>query len=512
MDIKIMSGLLCLLWLCLSLNQSTAALALPYNFNSTELMKCSYGERGSLTATCVNANASYFKMTPYRFDQLDETLVCSSCNLKTLESGTFDISGNQIKNLQLSYSKIELLKQKAFVGLIFLKNLNMSHNSITSVYPGTFTGVKKIESIDLSYNNITVLSDDGFLELINLKELNLAYNSIKTISSKAFNGLGNLVLLNLERNNITEVSDVLSKLINLQVLNLRDNQILKLQGSEFTNLLSLLLLDLSFNKLDTPVIEFYPNNSLKSLYITNNYIRSPSLGFLNGLHNLETLDLSYNTIVEIQKATLLGLYHLRFLNISYNRITTFQTGVFTGLPYLELLNMSHNAISYGEITGVFSLHSLFALDLSHNKIPRLDYEALISRLPRLSYLRLEGNPLPCDLEEEMNTYFEADNFKFVLHDPYNNTKSCVLEPTKHSEKVIKETVPELDENRSAGMSGGEVAAVILLCLAYLCLGLLFYVQYRTFRESRNQGPHRATSSVNLISAEDGRPGDEYLRE
>nr|CAI5850616.1 unnamed protein product [Callosobruchus analis] len=500
-----------LLWLFVSLSLGTS-LAIPYFNTTAEYMKCSYGERGSLTATCVNANASYFKLTPYRFDQLDETLVCSACNLKTLESGAFDISGNQIKNLQLSLSKIELLKQKAFVGLIFLKNLNMSHNFITSVYPGTFTGVKKIESIDLSYNNISVLSDDGFMELINLKDLNLAYNNIKTISSKAFNGLMNLETLNLERNNITELSDTLSKLNHLQVLNLRNNQIEKLQGSEFTNLFSLLLLDLSMNKLSNPVIELYPNNTLKSLFMENNSIHNLSLEFLKGLHSLEILDLSHNSIADIQKATLLGLYHLRFLNISFNAITTFQTGVFTGLPYLELLNMSHNAISFGEITGVFSLHSLYALDLSHNKILRLDYEALISRLPRLSYLRLEGNPLPCDLEEEMNTYFEADNFKFYLHDPYSNTKSCILTPTKHSEKIIKETVPELDENRSAGMSGGEVAAVILLLIAYICLSLMFYVQYRTFQESRNQSPHRATSSVNLISAEDGRPGDEFLRE
>lgn len=106
--------------------------------SSYDLMKCSYGERGSLTATCVNATPSFFKNTLYKFDHLDETLRCVNCVLTTIESNVFDLSGNQIKELDLQNSQIETLRPKAFMGLVFLKSLNLSNNKIRSIFPGMY--------------------------------------------------------------------------------------------------------------------------------------------------------------------------------------------------------------------------------------------------------------------------------------------------------------------------------------------------------------------------------------
>lgn len=93
----------------------------------------------------------------------------------------------------------------------------------------------------------------------------------------------------------------------------------------------------------------------------------------------------------------------------------FQTGLYSGLPQLRRLNFSHNSIKDIQITGVFSLDNLDTLDFSYNNVSVFDYVALISRLPKISYLNLEENRLQCNLEEEMEIYFSEDNFKYILY-------------------------------------------------------------------------------------------------
>ncbi|KAJ8915798.1 hypothetical protein NQ315_004610 [Exocentrus adspersus] len=428
-----------------------------------DLMKCSYGERGSLTATCINATAGYFKSTPYRFDQLDETLRCVNCSLKTIDSGTFDISGNQIKNLDLTRSQIELLKQKAFVGLIFLENLYLNDNNIRAIYAGTFSGVKKIKYINLSDNQIDILSEDGFLELQNLEKLDLEHNNIKTITSKAFNGLAKLKELNLRNNQLSEIKDGLSNLTSLEILNLENNLIYSLKGPEFFNLTSLLELNIAHNRLQNVVIEFKPQSLLRNLFLQNNFVSTIPANFLKGLHNLENLDLSYNVISEINQKTLQDLYNLRNLNISYNKLTKFQTGIFSGLPQLELLNCSHNTIQTLEVTGVFNLHSLHALDLSYNQLEDVDYVGLISRLPRLSYLKLENNVLPCDLEAEMDEYFAEDNFKYVLYDNSVGSLKCINKPVKPTRALVPDKLLGEEKPTTKGASGAEISTLLWIC-------------------------------------------------
>lgn len=487
---------------------ATSVYVSPY-----DLMRCSYGERGSLTATCINATAGYFKNTPYRFDQLDETLRCLNCSLKTIDTGTFDISGNQIKNLDLRRSQIEMIKQKAFVGLIFLENLDLSHNNIGSIYPGTFTGVKKIKYIDLSYNRVNILSDDGFSELLNLEKLNLENNNIQTIAPRAFNGLVHLRELYLKNNQLSEIKEVFNNLSRIEVLNLEENKIYSLKGTEFYNLTTLLELNIANNKLTNPVIEFQPHSALRNLFLQNNVIDRIAPNFLKGLHTLESLDLSNNQINEINQKTLQSLYNLHKLNISYNKLTKFQTGTFSGLPQLELLNCSHNSIQEVEITGVFSLHSLHSLDLSYNQLSDLDYVGLISRLPRLSYLKLENNALPCDLEGEMAEYFAEDNFKYVLYENKVGSIKCVNSSAKFSRLSIPDRLYEEETPTKKGASGTEVTIFVLISIIAVCIGFLFYLQYRTYQQLKYSSPQRTTSSLHLISTDmEPREADTYLKE
>ncbi|XP_056630784.1 toll-like receptor 4 isoform X1 [Diorhabda sublineata] len=498
---------ICILLIVTTLVKKTV----PALVGQSDIPKCSYGDRGSLTATCINAYPNYFRSTTYRFDQLDETVLCLNCTLTTIDTGNFDISGNQIRNLWLNNSRIERISPKGFMGLIFLERLYLSYNKIKSIVPTTFSGVKKIKYIDLSHNEIELLVNDGFLELHSLEELNLESNLIQTISVSAFNGLTIIKTINLRDNRIRDVNGVFGNMTSLNILNLQYNRITTLKGDEFLNLTGLMELNLANNNLKDVVLELEPNNVLKNLYLQNNIIEVLAAKFLKGLHNLENLDLSNNLIFDISIRTWEKLFQLRRLNVSYNHIGLLQTGTFAGLPQLELLNCSHNNITEIKITGVFSLHSLHALDVSYNQLIDFDYVGLISRLPRLSFLNLEDNKLPCPLEDEMARYFEEDNFKYILYNEKVGSFKCVDVPTKSSLKNITEPLIATAEYMPSRISGAEVTIIVLMCVVFVCIGFLFYMQYRTYQDMYSNRPSRAVSSARLVSSEIDNGDDSYLQ-
>lgn len=483
-----------------------------YHVMSKDLMKCSYGERGSLTATCVNATPSYFKSTLYKFDHLDETVQCVNCNLTSIEPNTFDLSGNHINTLNISECMIESLKPKAFMGLIFLKYLDMGNNKIKSVYPGTFNGAKKIETIDLSRNEITILNESGFAELFNLKKLILYNNSISVIAEKAFTGLTSLQELDLGYNQITDLKNVVSNLTSLQILKLNNNKLKTINETEFYNLTNLDLLCLDHNFLTSPIIELSPNNQLRKISLIENTIDTFWV-ILERAYALEELNLRGNNISGISAVPGINFPSLRDLDLSRNSIKSFQTHQFTGLPQLRYLNISHNVIEDVRITGTMSIPSLHTLDLSYNNISDLDYLLLISRTPSLSYLKLENNLLSCYLEEEMAREFAEDNFKFVLFENSEGSVKCLDKPVSSNiQKAKKDLYVSQD---SDSITAGNIVILVLLSFVIVAVGILFYVQYLFYKGVRISLGGRVESNLQLINPDSERDhemghGDEEI--
>ncbi|KAF7283031.1 hypothetical protein GWI33_001562 [Rhynchophorus ferrugineus] len=481
-------------WLALVLvlvAQTACQLNLVTDF---DLMKCSYGERGSLTATCVNATPGYFKNTRYKFDHLDETLLCVNCTLTSIEPNTFDLSGNQIRRMDISKSRIENLKQKAFMGLIFLEELDLSDNLIKSVYPGTFNGTKKITKINLSRNKISILSDKGFAELMHLRQLLVSHNSIEAVADTAFEGVYNLEELDLSYNRIGNISSKLSNLTSLQVLNLNNNKLTRIDRWDLYNLTKLTSLDLSNNYLTQFSLEMAPNNQLKSLNLDENRIDYFWVSLMR-LYMLEALYLRKNNISEISGFPGDSLHNIRTLDLSGNKIRTIRTGMFNGLPKLGYLNCSHNAIETVMVTGVLSLSSLHVLDLSYNNISDFDYNLLLGRLPALAYLRLENNMLPCDLENQMMKDFADDNFKFVLYENYVGSIRCVDKPLNN---IVAEALQDVYIESSS--NAANIVIFILLAILFVAVGILGYLQYMFYKgETPSFG--RVESNLQLLTPE-----------
>lgn len=485
----------CLWWLLLLLGQLSAAWG----------TRCAYGDRGSLTAICVNATASLFRTTTYRFDNLDETLVCLNCSLDAIESNTFDIAGNVIKSLELANSKIGTLKESSFVGLVFLEKLNLRDNQIKTIIPFTFRGIKKLRTLDLEHNQITSVLDGSFKELVNLRELNLQNNAIQLIDKGGFAGLGNLTALNLRNNHLREIKDVFDPLTAIEEIDLEQNRIAHLNVDDL-NSSTLFRLNLAKNALKTVGdAAFADLSNLAVLDLSWNAIEALRERYFAGLRRLFSLDLESNLLSTIPTNALTGLHNLRYLQLASNRLKELKTGAFSGLPELRSLNLSSNRIKAVEKTGVLPLHSLHTLDLSTNQIIDLDYKLLIYNMPKLSLISLTGNRLPCYTIEEVRQFFSNDSIELNI-ETVERGSCTVVNPSLQQKNVSVDLANSIARQviGESAQSGHNAAIYSLFTVLLLLVGVLFYAQYRVYRalNDRTAGFRtRTTSRVQLVSSD-----------
>lgn len=434
--------------------------------------KCSYGVRGSLTSTCENAVQTTFKKTTYKFDHLDETVICLRCNLPVIESNTFDISGNEILTLNLTQSNISVLKPNSFVGLVFMKNLLLQKNLITTISPTTFKGIQELLFLNMEKNKIETLQNDCFKELIKLQTLNLNDNQIEHIETNSFNGLDSLTELDISNNKITNIKDVFNKLKAIKTINLSNNKITSLEIRDI-NTTTLLELDLSANFLKKikPDVFFFLRN-LIVLNLSNNLVEEIFPGSFRGLSKLETLHLNNCSIQNIDRRVFMGLYSLRNINLAYNQIESVKTNDFTGIPHLSNLNLSFNRIKQLEIGGIFDLPRLHTLDLSNNYLTDLDYLALIKHTPVISILDLRGNKFVCHWIMEIDEFFKEENVDIKINRDFSSS-NC----TKNNLEKEYVQMAILDEKPDITVTNSYVVYSIFV-LILMAIGFLFFMQYK----------------------------------
>nr|XP_023022569.1 lumican-like isoform X2 [Leptinotarsa decemlineata] len=438
-------------------------------------MKCEYGERGSLTAICTNATPSFFKTTNYRFDYLDETLICLNCTLDTLEAGTFDIAGNEIQTLIIKNSSINSIRPKAFIGMIHMERLMLSDNPIETLYPGAFIGIRKVKYLEME-NAVHRLEPHVFRELFMLEILILRRNELTELKAGTFEGLHNLKILDLGYNLLKTVNNTFDTLVNLLVLRLNNNMIHTIHGDDFNNLKALLVLNLNENHLSNFSMNIGSDNHLRTLNMAANNLSSDSFlpETFKNLNYVEDLDLSDNVFKNISPTFLHGLFRLTTLNLCRNELTTINTGSFTGLPYLRTLNFSNNQLVSLKLTGRLQLHSLSKLDLSRNNINSFDYINLITKAPRLKYIDLVGNNLSCELSTELETLMNEDNIDFMIISNGGAQLDCP-KVTKSYEQLMKNFTEEL--TRPIVNDTVLVWMFVLITLVILLVGVLFYIQF-----------------------------------
>ncbi|KAK3580126.1 hypothetical protein CHS0354_034066 [Potamilus streckersoni] len=293
-------------------------------------------------------------------------------NLGNLTLGSS--ANSSIENLNLSNNTIAFLSQDSLEGMVKLKYLNLSYNSLEvhENFHNLFSHTRSLESLDLSFNNLTSLAAESFVYMQNLTRLNISYNQISNISEPSFKGLSSLLYLDLLGNNLTYLpSGSFGDMNSLEHMDLSNNMIESTEGIEYWP--PLVSLKMKNNRMKALPIQLNGSRITELYFQYNNITKLKQTNFDN-MKNLLHLDISNNNILSIDNGTFISCVSLKILILRSNRITTPLTwSTFKGLNNLVYLDMAQNEIAV--VSGIItenSLKNVEKMDLSHNAFERID--------------------------------------------------------------------------------------------------------------------------------------------
>ncbi|XP_030231275.1 amphoterin-induced protein 3 [Gadus morhua] len=143
--------------------------------------------------------------------------------------------------MDLSHNRIARLEPGSFSGLARLETLRLNHNQMAEIQPGAFLNASgaALRHLDLSSNHLRVLEAHYFTELSGLEELLLFNNRIARVENHALAGLGRLRKAYLSHNRLTDFpffSIREDSHPELTMLDLSSNRLLKLPIDDIVNL------------------------------------------------------------------------------------------------------------------------------------------------------------------------------------------------------------------------------------------------------------------------------------
>lgn len=110
--------------------------------------------------------------------------------------------------LNLQRNGINLVETSAFDDMPRLKTLELDGNKIKKIDPHWFSGSPMVEGLGLSENELSDLPEGAFQNMIgDVFKLWLMNNSISSIHPRAFQGVKSAVFLMLHNNKIAQLDD-----------------------------------------------------------------------------------------------------------------------------------------------------------------------------------------------------------------------------------------------------------------------------------------------------------------
>ncbi len=284
---------------------------------------------------------------------------------------------SKLKVLDLHANNISyLMDPDVFKSVPKLQLLELSENSLSNIYPGTFRYLSLLKILKLTDNPLYTIRE-GVVDHETLEELDVTRCQLRYIDPKAFYSLKNANYIWLDHN---ELSDIPTRLFNntekVRILSITNNHLTRLRREMFKGLKGLQTLNLDYNHLtDVTEYSFQFIGGVTEITLTHNSITELYEHSFNDLKSLLTLDLSQNNITQVNKA--------------FSRFEKIQELNFEGNQFRDM-----NWFSFFYDT----LKNLQKLDLRNCDIKHIYLDGLLMGLRNLSTfeLLLSGNPLLCN--------------------------------------------------------------------------------------------------------------------
>ncbi|XP_055849843.1 carboxypeptidase N subunit 2 isoform X2 [Episyrphus balteatus] len=452
------------------------------------------------TCTCMNAQDAYKKY--------HHMLDCSTKNFNHILARWPSEFGSNHQGVEIvatfSGNKIELLQQLPATNATLL--FSCRHCHIKDIQAPTFMDVPNIVRLDLSWNEITsdALSADVFrgpykntgYEPIKLRDLDLSHNKISSLQKLLFEHTPDIAYLNLGYNSLkmmdTTTLMAISSASSLKDLDLSHNDLESLPSTLFKNLIALKALKLQGNKLKAiPTDLNLIGRTLEYLNFANNPIKTLNEVNFNGFKTLQYLNISsMNELTTVAKDTFSHLESLEYLYCSRNpHLTSFDID---GL--LHCRNLAILDISYCKLETVNT-----DVDLS-NELPK----NFTAQWPKLQAIQVVGNPWTCDCKlMKILEYCGKDVFKMDIqarcHWPFglsgirisNLTSEFVCNLPK--EYIVPEEVDPPKFLRRRYIALTIVTIALVLFFGVLAGFGIVYIHRRLKRDDFGIAPIRYTS-------------------
>ena len=285
-----------------------------------------------------------------------------------------------LQQLYLANNQLQTLPLAVFDKTRRLEFLSLHNNSLTSLDSHLLTGLIKLRHLNMSRNSINSdkISNDVFnCDLKNLYVLDMSYNQLSKLEQPLFDCLTNLKVLKLEHNQIIVVSaEVFAFQKNLKILNLGYNQITDLNSTVFRRIKRIEEIYLQDNKINDMMELFRSSKNLQLLDISSNKLIWFDLSFIP--KSLTWMDIHDNQIEYLWNYWSYEGYSLKYLDASFNKIELFEK---ISIPAaIEIVILKHNLIFHIDGNVFHDKQNLSRVDLSENKIQHIESEIFSSYL------------------------------------------------------------------------------------------------------------------------------------
>uniref|UniRef100_H2XKS2 Ig-like domain-containing protein n=1 Tax=Ciona intestinalis TaxID=7719 RepID=H2XKS2_CIOIN len=228
---------------------------------------------------------------------------------------------SKLRFLDLSRNRINHIKGLAFNGMCQLRTLLLHGNRISNLKDASFYSLKALTTLRMDDNRIRSVDMGWLYDLKSLEKLSLSRNKVNSISSGAWKLCKEIRHLNLSHNDLTTIiSKQFESLTVMQTLDLSRNAIVAMEKEAFYGLRKLKKLVLSRNLISSSVEDlggiFRGLDSIETLLMNNNRIRSLSPDTFVGADKLVYLDLRNNNITSVQNKTFQTMKNLKRLRIN----------------------------------------------------------------------------------------------------------------------------------------------------------------------------------------------------
>ncbi|XP_020495387.2 toll-like receptor 3 isoform X1 [Labrus bergylta] len=261
-----------------------------------------------------------------------------------------------------------------------ISSLDMSHNRIVKISPGSLTRYRGLLHLDVSYNSVTKL-DEGLCRTLPLLEtLNMGHNELHLLKKEDLSHCSNLTGLNLASNRLKLQGEPFSALQSLKYLDISSNKLQSAKLGSQPQLPSLQKFNLAFNDFTTLKANdfFYLNNSsfLKLLNLSSVSLKKLESGCFKPISGLRVLIMdgsNTGTLVITKLCSELSGTAIDALSLRMMKLVTLTNTTFKGLQKtnLTLLDLSHNGMGKIEGGSFHWLSRLQTLILAENNIKHL---------------------------------------------------------------------------------------------------------------------------------------------